>query len=107
MAGLGNYTFLTPGMEVERPNVYAGQNEQLLKGFSNVHQNHLLPLLWPLEDAPNRTAIAGNPILNTNFDPQNSPASDVSSVLSPAEIWGLAEWAPSSRRKEASSGRWG
>jgi hypothetical protein len=67
---LVNYTFLTPGMEVERPNVYAGQNEQLLKGFSNVHQNHLLPLLWPLEDAPNRTAIAGNPILNTNFDPQ-------------------------------------
>jgi hypothetical protein len=33
--GLENYTFLTSKISTHEPNVYAGQKEQILKGFSN------------------------------------------------------------------------
>ena len=39
---LVKYTFLTPKTSTHRPNVYAGRKGQILKGFSNVTQDHLL-----------------------------------------------------------------
>jgi hypothetical protein len=33
---LETYTFLTPRVSMQRANVYAVANEQILKGFSNV-----------------------------------------------------------------------
>ena len=62
MAGLENYTFLTSGSMVLRPNVYAGRRGQILKGFSNVCQNHPLTPHSPLGDASQPTATQGNHI---------------------------------------------
>ena len=39
---LGIYTFLTSETSTQEPNVYAGRKGQILKGFSNVYQNHPL-----------------------------------------------------------------
>jgi hypothetical protein len=39
MAGLENYSFLTPEFAMQRTTVYAGAQEQSLKGFSNMSEN--------------------------------------------------------------------
>jgi hypothetical protein len=57
-------------MVLERPNVYAGRRGQILKGFSNVYQNHPLNPHTHTQDAPNRRGTTRKPILNTIFDPQ-------------------------------------
>lgn len=36
IGGLENYSFLTPGLRMERPNVYADPEKQIVKRFSNM-----------------------------------------------------------------------